>query len=406
MSDKQEQATPVKHRCCSVHTSPLILPKNSYIHAMASFKRFFENLLRPVDNFADSLRRRLKTLTGWGRRSPLSIAPYRGYGRPDYIRLRGRVLKYKPLYGATHDSRWKNLIDTYRRFETDEIQDATLEVHIDQHRFELITDDEGYFLLDRPLNEKVDRPADTSWKPAKIILKRTPWREVHLENSAEWLLPSPRATFGVISDIDDTILQTHVTSLLKLKMLYYTLFKNAAGRRPFREVTAFYQALHQQSEELHNPFFYVSNSPWNLYDMLQEFMHINHLPKGPILLRDIGVSSVRPAADYRGHKYETIKNILKTYTGLSFLLIGDSGERDADIYLDIAKAFPEQIKGIYIRDVRSPSRANRIAELIRNTTDVDIRLINNYGEAAAHAADKGWIKLDDFEAFREKLKRE
>lgn len=373
---------------------------------MASLKRYFENILRPIDNFFDRLKQRFKSLTGWGKRSPLHVSAYRGYGKRDYIRLRGRVLKYKPLYGAAHNSRWKSLIDTYRRFETDEIQDASLEVHIDQHTFELITDDEGYFLLDRSLNEEVDRPPDTAWKPAKIILKRTPWRKVHLESRSEWLLPSPRATFGVISDIDDTILQTHVTSLLKLKMIYYTLFKNAAGRRPFREVTAFFRALHQQSETLHNPVFYVSNSPWNLYDMLQEFMQINHLPKGPILLRDIGISPARPEPGYRGHKYETIEHILKTYPGLSFLLIGDSGERDADIYLDIAKAFPDQIMGIYIRDVRSPRRAERIAGLIRNATDIDIRLIHDYGEAAAHAAGKGWINMEDFEAYREKLKRE
>lgn len=379
----------------------------SYISDMASTKRIFLNFLRHMESFSDKFRSQLKKITGWGRQSPLMVTTYRGFGRENFVHLQGRVLKHKPIYGTNHNSRWKSLIDSYRRFETDEIRDAEVAIWIGSQQFDLQTDEEGFFILDGKLQPPVPRSDASVWKTAAIQLKGTPWRRVNLRTEGEFLIPHPRATFGVISDIDDTILQTHVTSLLKLKMLYYTIFKNAAGRRPFRQVSAFYQALHQQElEEAVTPFFYVSNSPWNLYDLLLEFMELNNLPQGPILLRDIGIPKDKPGRGFTGHKHLMIQQILKTYPELPFLLIGDSGERDAEIYLDIARAFPDRIRTIYIRDVRSPRQAEQIARLIRNSTDVDIRLIHNYGEAAEDAAKKGLLTLDSFEHFREKLKQE
>jgi phosphatidate phosphatase APP1 len=373
---------------------------------MASIKGFFKELLRHLDNLFDRLQRRLRTIRGWGRNLPLTIHTYRGFGRPDYVHLQGRVLKYKPLHGINSNSRWRSFIDSYRRFGTDEIQGAQLNISIGSNTFDVVTDEEGFFLLDRPLRPEVPPSKTNNWKLASVKLKRTPWEQIDLQTEAEILMPSGNAEFGVISDIDDTILHTHVTSILKLKMLYYTLFKNAAGRRPMQEAASFYQGLHQhQAGGSRNPFFYVSNSPWNLYDLLQDFLSINHFPKGPILLRDFGVPKERAPSGQRGHKYETITRILLTYPNIPFLLIGDSGERDADIYLEIAKGYPNRIRHIYIREVKSSRRAERIAHLIRDATDVNIRLIHHYREAAADAADEGLLDMKVFEELREKLKR-
>lgn len=373
---------------------------------MASIKGFFKEILRHLDNLFDRLQHRIRTIIGWGRQLPLTIHSYRGFGRPDYVRLQGRVLKYKPLHGVNANSRWRSFIDSYRRFGTDEIQGAHLEISIGSQTFSLVTDEEGFFLLDQPIRPELPLSQSHTWHAASLELKRTPWEQVQLQTEAEILLPASNAAFGVISDIDDTILHTHVTSILKLKMLYYTLFKNAAGRRPMQEAASFYQGLHRHpSDNSKNPFFYVSNSPWNLYDLLQDFLSINHFPKGPILLRDFGVPKERTRSGERGHKYETITRILNIYPDLPFLLIGDSGERDADIYLEIAKAYPKRIRNIYIRDVRSPRRAERIAHLIRDATDVNIQLIPHYREAAADAAKRGLLDLEKFEELRKELKR-
>mgnify|MGYP006280545495 CR=1 FL=1 len=375
---------------------------------MSAIKRFIQDLLRRTDNLIDDLRHRLRGLTGWGRRVPLTIAAYRGYGRPDYLFLQGRVLKYKLIYGAKHNSFWKSIVDSYRRFGSREIRDAHVEIQLAGHTFEVVTDDEGFFRLSAPIQPPLPPSGLQRWAAANLEVVRTPWsKTVDYAGAADVLLPSPSARFGVISDIDDTILQTHVTSLLKLKTLFYTVFKNAAGRKSFNEVAAFYRALQSgKDQETRNPFFYVSNSPWNLYDLLQDFLALNHLPKGPILLRDFGISRHKHQPPLSGHKYRSIRHLLETYPQLPFLLIGDSGERDADIYLQVARRHPDRILGIYIRDVRSRRRAERIAWLIRNATDVPIQLVHQYAEAAKDAAEKGLLDEEQFEALREKFRKE
>ena len=84
------------------------------------------------------------------------------------------------------------------------------------------------------------------------------------------LTPPPSARFGVISDIDDTVLVSHVTSPFKMALV--SLFGNAHTRSPFPGVAEFYQALQGGvggAEQ--NPIFYVSSSPWNFYDLLHFF---------------------------------------------------------------------------------------------------------------------------------------
>ncbi len=362
-------------------------------------------MLARLDNFFDELLHQFRNWTGWGKRSQFVVFPYRGFGTPEKLYLQGRALKYKPLYGTEHNSAWRSLVDSYRRFGSSEVRNAHLQIEINGHTFEAVTDEEGYFRLNEDLHPALNLPSSLHWEDVDVRLLKTPWRSTDFRTLGEVLFPGSSGSYGVISDIDDTILQTHVTSLLKLKTIYFTVFKNAAGRKAFREVTAFYQALQlDDTGRPVNPFFYVSNSPWNLYDLLKEFMSINDLPKGPILLRDVGISR-REASTTGGHKYSSIRRILDTYPDLPFLLIGDSGEKDADIYLHIAREYPERIRAIYIRDVRSPWRARRIANLIADVKHVDIKLVSDYKEAAMDAADRDLLDRDRFLAFRKEFSR-
>jgi len=331
-----------------------------------------------------------------------AIMAYRGYARADQIFLNGRVLQTRSIFRSEDkDTAWQNFVKNLRRFNSHEVNDAELEVRIGNNVFEVTSDLEGYFHLAATLPKKLTG-LKTSWLEAQITLKSPSYSSGQLLCPADVLLPR-NAGFGVISDIDDTILKTDVTSLLKLKMLYLTFLKNASSRKAFREVGAFYQALELgPKEKSANPFFYVSNSPWNLYDLLEDFLIINDLPKGPILLRDFGIPYQSSPVGYKGHKFEHAARILRTYPHLPFVFIGDSGENDADIYLELSRAFPGQVRAIYIRDVRHLKRSQRVAQLIREVADVDIRLIRNYREAALHAADKGLISKLCFDRLRNK----
>jgi phosphatidate phosphatase APP1 len=366
---------------------------------MSFLKGLSFKILRLSEKILDGLRRFLKTSLGIGTKGPLTIVTYRGFGTNEHVFLMGRVMKDKFIFASAKDSRWRNFVNTFKRFGSSEIPGARLQAFIGENTFYLNTDEEGYFKIDGRL-DRILPAFDQEWRPVEVHLTHTPWAQVDIRGTAKVLIPRQPA-FGVISDIDDTIIKTDVTSLWKLKTLYLTFLKNAGSRMAFREVSAFYRALAQgPNSGQANPFFYVSNTFWNLYDMIEDFMDLNQLPKGPILLRDFGIPYERRPVDYRGHKHSSIIKILDTYPEMPFILIGDSGENDADIYLAIAAEYPGRILAIYIRDVRSIWRAKRIAQLIRQSTGIEMHLVRNYRQAAALAAGAGFMKEDIFEQLK------
>src|SRR5690606_32076573 len=143
-----------------------------------------------------------------------------------------------------------------------------------------------------------------------------------------------------------------------MSMSLNTLFNNAHTRLPFAGVSEFYRALQSgRNGKRNNPFFYVSSSPWNLYDLLIDFLDLNNIPEGPLLLRDFGLDHNKAgSSDHMGHKFKEIENILTTYPHLNFILIGDSGQDDPVIYKEVVKKYPNRILVIYIRDVQLSDR--------------------------------------------------
>jgi phosphatidate phosphatase APP1 len=281
----------------------------------------------------------------------------------------------------------RNLANNFKRFNSREIPGAKVTIEWADHRFELLTDSEGYFRLEQKFSKTIQLPDDDLWQQAKVTVSDIPGSsDLTYQSYLDVLLPPADAEFGIISDIDDTILKTDVTSRFKLRVLAHTLLKNAASRRGFDEVSEFFDSLQKGPENNGlNPVFYVSNSPWNLYDLLVDFLELNELPKGPILLRDFGLPYRDRPADYQGHKLEQVKRILRTYPDLPFVLVGDSGEKDTDIYLTLATENPGRIKAIYIRDVQHERRARRVEDLIEKYTDVSVYLVYSYAEAQDHA---------------------
>ena len=89
-----------------------------------------------------------------------------------------------------------------------------------------------------------------------------------------------------------------------------------------------------------NPFFYISKSPWNLYAPLVEYLEVQQ-PLGPLLLRDFGL---RPEKE---HKRKAIEEILATYPKLKFILSGDSGEEDPEIYSAVVHRHPDRSGHLY-----------------------------------------------------------
>jgi phosphatidate phosphatase APP1 len=259
------------------------------------------------------------------------ILPYLGYGSARRLTVCGRVLEdegFRPAADA--DTRWRNLVRFYKRLESDEVPGARLRARFRGVEAATATDREGYFRFDLAV------PAlPGGWHDVALELDAP----AAVKATARVLVPSSTARFGVISDIDDTIVSSHVAN--KLKMLLTVALTNSRTRTPVPGVAPFYRALHAGV----NPVFYVSKSPWNLYAPLLEYLEVQGLPLGPLLLRDFGL---RPE---KAHKRKSIESILATYPTLQFILIGDSVEQDPEIYREVERRYPGRIRAIYIRAV-------------------------------------------------------
>ena len=336
------------------------------------------------------------------------IIPFEGFGNEEEILLVGRVIRDNRVGASSpEDSVWKNIGKMRRRFMSTVIPNVELKAEFQGEAFFAKTDEEGYFEFKiRPSNALV---MDTNWQKIKLTLMDQVIRnQGDITAIADVFLPVGNIDYGIISDIDDTIIPTGAMQILE--MLKTTFAKNAHTRVPFPGVAAFYKAL-QKGTDGHesNPFFYVSSSPWNLYDFLHELLQIHNIPKGPLMLRDIGLSRTELiSGSHSEHKLEQIRQILSTYTQLNFILIGDSGQDDPAIYLQVVKEFPGRILMLFIRDVHASRHA--FVEKIKSELSelgVEMLLMKNTLEASEYSLSKGWILPEDLkEIAEEKLRDE
>ena len=359
---------------------------------MGRWGSILANLGYQVERQVDGTRHRF-----WGRygRDALLIAPYLTYGTKDELLVKGRVLEDERLTPAGEgDTAWDNLRNTWKRFESDEIRGARVRVTFGEAVTEAVTDEEGFFELWLPVS--LPEAHDYLQEVALELLEplRPSQTEVHFQT--EVVVPPPNARFGVISDVDDTVLQTGATDLLSAAKK--TFLGNARTRLPFEGVAGFYKALHQGTDGNTNPLFYVSSSPWNLYDVLVEFFELNDIPLGPLMLRDWGLTPDELLPTSHGaHKLGAIQKILSTYPQLPFILIGDSGQEDPEIYHEIVHTHPDRILGIYIRDVSEEAgrkeAVQALAEEVKRD-NAELVLVPDTVSAARHAAARGWIAGD------------
>ncbi len=336
-------------------------------------------IFRKIDRNADRIRQAYRRWTRKEER-PLTIEPFRGFTNGREAFFQGRILEYKPLFDQWKSGWHRNLVNSFRRFASEEVPGATVEVRFGPNQIPLITDEEGYFILDAKLPEPLPENGK-GWLDAEVSLKKVPgrkWQEI--QRTGQLFLPRQDDCLGLISDIDDTLLQTGVTSPMKWRVFYLTFLISISGRKPVNASGQFYRRWHR-SVNPHRPIFYVSNSPWNLYDLLRDFLRFNGFPKGPILLRDVGLPYHVYPDLFPSHKEYTISRILSLYPRMRFILVGDSGEKDAMIYLKMAQHFPRQIAAILIRKVNSGRRNGRIQKLFAAADgDVPKLLFSNYEE--------------------------
>jgi phosphatidate phosphatase APP1 len=376
---------------------------------MANWKRVLTHMVANTEEKFDELRYRLHYAMGGP--GPIKIVAYRGYGTPKRFYLKGRVLEDKRIPEAEENDRlWENLLNMYKRMNSDEVPHARVVLRYQGQEQEVQANVEGFF------EAWIEPPGplanDRLWQPVEIELLE-PLSDKQREppvTVAEVLVPPPEARFVVISDIDDTVLQTEATRLLS--MARNVFLGNARTRLPFPGVSALYRALFAgASGKEMNPLLYLSSSPWNLYDLLAQFFNLQGIPVGPVLfLRDWGVTheELLPL-HHRDFKLGVIRKMLEFYDHLPFVLIGDSGQEDPEIYAEVVRENRERILAVYIRNVsRDMKRPDAVQALAKEVADAGSSLVlaDDSLTIAQHAVKLGLISPLSLESIREDKRKD
>lgn len=207
-----------------------------------STKRAVAKALNRVEHGLDRVR--FFFMSQFGVRKPLTVRTYIGYGNGRQLFVRGRVLLQQSIRKPkANDSPWRNFINTYHRFESDEIPYATVRVSHGDATQVVQCDEEGFFYTTLEPSPLAEDTHTAYWQSVEVEVLKTPIVGLETADTTTNLpviVPATGAQFGVISDLDDTIVQTDVLNLFK--MLHNTIFRNAHTRLPFDGVPTFYQA--------------------------------------------------------------------------------------------------------------------------------------------------------------------
>lgn len=376
---------------------------------MTDWQRRIAPLVRAVEKRFDALKYRMYYALGGP--GPIRIQPYRGYGTRRELHLTGRVLEDRGITPASEmDSWWENLVNMYKRLQSREVPHARLLAHFQDVEREVTADDEGMFKLRIEPSQPVDGHDMWHSVDLELIEPLSDRQRGPVQATGSVLVPPPDVPFGVISDIDDTVIQSDVGNFLR--MVSTVLLSNARTRLPLPGVAAFYRALHAGPDgQAGSPMFYVSNGLWNLYDLLEDFFRLNRIPGGPVLLlRNWGVyrDELLPTRQ-RNHKLGLIRPILEMYPELPFILIGDSSEADPEIYHSVVRRYGNRILAVYIRNVsRDPERSEAIHALAGEVLDAGSELVlaDDSLSMARHSARNGWILKESLREIKADQARE
>ncbi|SDD13248.1 App1 family protein [Auraticoccus monumenti] len=289
-----------------------------------------------VETGVRDLLARGATRRGW---TPAVIA-YPGYGTAGGARVLGRVLLAPP----TVEPSSLRGIAGWRRLMTLEMSDVDVQVDLRTTTAQLTSGSAG--LVDDLVS------TDTPLPPGQVEVSfRLPGRE---PISAPVHVAAPTATTGVVCDIDDT---AWITGLRHpLRAAWRTLTGSSSTRRSVPGMARLLSTAVEGIE--HAPVVYLSNGPWNLLGPVSRFLERHHFPPGPLLMTDWGTSPERWFRDGRQHKASALERLARDFPDVRWILVGDDGEHDPEIYADFASTHPDQVEAILLRQVRPSGPAS------------------------------------------------
>lgn len=292
---------------------------------------------------------------------PIAIVPYAGYRSETRLYLRARILRHARPRAVPRTS-WQKFRAMARLYASREVPGCEIALDFGTHRATATSDAEGYVVFDITFEHDLPLPRHSRWERATLSALDCLCPDGPAK--APILAPGTDIHHGVISDLDDTVLETGVWNLAR--NWRRVLASNPADRIAVPGVEDLFTHIGGgaggKADEgatvpsLSRPFFYISSSPWNLYGFLTEFLSLNNLPLGPMMLKDWGFNRKTLGSKSHGdHKTAAIAALLEFYPRLKFILIGDDSQGDVAAYADAVVSHRGRVAGVLIRNVNDSS---------------------------------------------------
>lgn len=261
-----------------------------------------------------------------------TVIPYAGYGASGWVRVLCRVLLTKPSTGD--DVRYKK-IRGWRSFTSVPVNDIAVTIVIGDVEQRVVADRGG--VVDSVL--EVD--LEPGWHTITIRTDETESVE------APVFIVDPAVTMGIISDVDDTVMVTALPRPFLAAWNTFVLDEHA--RRPVPGMAVLYERLTRAHPG--TPVFYLSTGAWNVAPTLTRFLSRNLYPTGPLLLTDWGPTHDRWFRSGRDHKVDTLKRLAREFPDVRWLLVGDDGQHDEEIYGQFAATHRRNVEAVAIRQL-------------------------------------------------------
>jgi phosphatidate phosphatase APP1 len=297
------------------------------------------------------------------------VVPHAGYGSTGWIRILGRALLVKEPAGRRSEPTgargWRNFISV-------PIANASVRVEVAGSRHTVPTDYGGI------IDAIVEVELPPGWHPVGLSVEDSDIA------TANVFVVDPQVRFGMVSDIDDTVM---VTALPRpLLAAWHTFVVNEHARATTPGMPVLYERLTSRNPGA--PVVYLSTGAWNVAPTLTRFLSRNLYPAGPLLLTDWGPTADRLFRSGREHKRTMLARLAGEFPQIKWLLFGDDGQHDEEIYANFVSQHPDNVAAVCIRQL-TPGEAVLAGSSLRErapSTDSPVPWL--YASDGAGLADK------------------
>lgn len=260
---------------------------------------------------------------------------YAGYGSTSWVRVLGRALLTKqPAHHRALTLQGSN-VRGWRSFTSVPVADVEVTVEVGGHTRRVTADRGGV------VDSVVDIALAPGWHTVRMRTDESELAEAMV------FIVAPETKVGVVSDIDDTVM---VTALPRPFLAAWNTFVlNEHARMPTPGMSVLLERLSKTHSSA--PVIYLSTGAWNVAPTLTRFLTRNMYPAGALLLTDWGPTRDRWFRSGSEHKRNNLARLGREFPDIDWILIGDDGQHDEQLYSEFARNHPEQVSVLAIRQL-------------------------------------------------------